>query len=89
MVLRSISCCAWSAATSAFAGAILLKMLLSFVSSLAVSFPAGMLPLSAVVSCCAVATTCDSEKKIWIGDVLVLEMNLVADSDFSSSCDIC
>ena len=40
MVLHSIACWARSAATSAFAVAILLKILLSFVSPLSVSLPA-------------------------------------------------
>ena len=59
MVLSSIAYWARSAATSAFAVDILLNILLSFLSPSSVSLPAGMLPLSAMVSCFAAATTCD------------------------------
>jgi uncharacterized integral membrane protein len=70
MILQSIACWACSAATSAFAVAILLNISLSFFSPSSASLPAGVLPLRAIVSCCAAATTCDS------GDIAGLVMYL-------------
>ena len=69
MVLGSIACWARSAATSAFAAAILLNILLNFFSPLRALLPAGMLSLSAMVSFCT-ATMCDS------GDIAELVMYL-------------
>jgi hypothetical protein len=52
--------CSFAAAADCFAAAILVNNSLTFVNASAVSLPAGMLPLRAVASCWAAATTWDS-----------------------------
>ncbi len=56
----SLFLCSFALATSFFANAFFVKSLLTLVRAYAVSLPAGMLPWSAVTSCCAAATTWDS-----------------------------
>jgi hypothetical protein len=55
--VRSLFLCSFAFATAAFASAIFVNKALTFLSASAVSLPAGMFPFSAVVSCCAAATT--------------------------------
>ncbi len=54
--------CFFATAADCFAAAILVNNSLTFVNASAVSLPAGMLPLRAVVSCWAAATTWDSDE---------------------------
>ena len=56
----SLFCCSFAAAAACFAVAIFVNNSLTFVNASAVSLPAGMLPLRAVASCWAAATTWDS-----------------------------
>ena len=63
-VARTLLRCAFAFATSLFAIAILVKRLLTFFNASVVSFPAGILPWSAVASCCAAATTWDSGETV-------------------------
>jgi hypothetical protein len=51
-------------ASSFFAIAILVNSLLTFHNASAVLFPVGMFPWSAIVSCCAAATTRDSGEMV-------------------------
>jgi hypothetical protein len=51
-------------ASSFFAIAILVNSSLTFRNASAVSFPVGMFPWSAIVSCCAAATTWDSGETV-------------------------
>ncbi len=53
-------------AASFFAIAILGNSLLTFCNASAVIFPVGMFPWSAIVSCCAAATTWDSGEMVGI-----------------------
>ena len=69
----------WSRAVDAvfFAAAIRANSSLTVVSATAVSFPVGMLPLRAAVSCCAAAITLDSGDSVgfvmyWCWKVTVL-----------------
>ena len=59
-VALSLFHCSFAAAAACFAAAIFVNNSLTFVSASAVSLPAGMLPLRAVASCWAAATTGDS-----------------------------
>ena len=52
-------------ASSFFAIAILVNSLRTFCNASVVSFPVGMFPWSTIVSCCAAATTWDSEETVW------------------------
>ena len=54
-------------ACSCFAAAIFENNLLTFVNASAVSFPAGMLPFSAVASCCAATMTWGSSEMVGFG----------------------
>ena len=63
-VARTLLRCAFAFATLLFAIAILVKRLLTFFNASAVSFPAGILPWSAVASCWAAATTWDSGETV-------------------------
>jgi len=55
--VRNLFLCSFAFATAAFASAIFVNRTLTFLSASAVLLPAGMFPFSAVVSCCAAATT--------------------------------
>jgi hypothetical protein len=59
-------CCAWSwpLLPHFFAIAILVNSLLTFCDASAVLFHVGMFPWSAIVSCCAAATTWDSGETV-------------------------
>ncbi len=69
-----VCCAAWVARTLLqlalafaalfFAITILVNGLLTFCNASAVSFPAGMLPWSTIVSCCAAATMWDSRETV-------------------------
>ena len=56
--------CALALAALCFAAAIFVKRLLTFFSASAFSLLAGILPLSAVASCWAAATTWDSGETV-------------------------
>ncbi len=70
MVLRaagcalSLFCCSFAAATACFAAAIFVNNSLTVFSASAVSLPARMVPLRAIASCWAAATTWDSGESV-------------------------